>query len=68
MVKLRNALREDYLRFEAASKQFASEVQLGMQYLALTMEQRTQQVGNELHSRINMAAASNAAQLQRIDK
>ena len=27
-VKLRNALREDYLRFKAASKQFAGEVQL----------------------------------------
>ena len=31
LVKLRNALREDYLRFEAASKQFASEVQIGIQ-------------------------------------
>ena len=31
------------------------------------MEQRTQQVGNELLSRINMAAAINAAQMQRID-
>ena len=29
-VKLRNALREEYLRFEAASKQFAGEVQLGI--------------------------------------
>ena len=67
-VKLRNALREDYLRFEAASKQFAGEVQLGMQYLALTMEQRTQAVGNELLGRINMAAAVNAAQMQRIEK
>ena len=67
-VKLRNALREDYLRFEAASKQFAGEVQMGIQYLALSMEQRTQEVGNELLSRINMAAAINAAQMQRIDK
>ena len=39
-----------------------------MQYLALTMEQRTQDVGNELLGRINMAAAVNAAQLQRIEK
>ena len=67
-VKLHNALREDYLRFEAASKQFAGEVQLGMQYLALTMEQRTQAMGNELLGRINMAAAVNAAQMQRIEK
>ena len=37
-VKLRNALREDYLWFEAASKQFAGEVQMGIQYLALSME------------------------------
>ena len=66
--KLRDAHREDYLRFEAASKQFAGEVQMGMQYLALTMEQRTQEVGNELLNRINMAAAVNAAQMQRIDK
>ena len=29
-VKLQNAIREDYLRFKAASKQFAGEVQLGM--------------------------------------
>ena len=36
--KLRNALREDYLRFEAASKQFAGKVQMGIQYLALSME------------------------------
>ena len=32
------------------------------------MEQRTQDVGNELHSRINIAAAVNAAQMQRIEK
>ena len=32
------------------------------------MEQRTQEVGNELLSQINMAAAINAAQMQRIDK
>ena len=38
-----------------------------MQYLALTMEQRTQAVGNELLGRINMAAAVNAAQMQRIE-
>ena len=41
---------------------------MGMQYLALSMEQLTQEVGNELLSRINMAAAINAAQMQRIDK
>ena len=39
-----------------------------MQYLALTMEQRTQEVCNELLSRINMATAVNAAQMQRIKK
>ena len=49
--KLRDAVREDYLLFEAASKQFAGEVQMEMKYLALTMEQRTQAVGNELLSR-----------------
>ena len=62
-VKLRDAHREDYLRFEAASKQFSGKVQMGMQYLALSMEQRTQEVGNELLKRINMAAAVNAAQM-----
>ena len=41
---------------------------MGIQYLALSMEQRTQEVGNELLSRINMAAANNAVQMQRIDK
>ena len=41
---------------------------MGIQYLALRMEQRTLEVGNELLSRINMAAAINAAQIQRIDK
>ena len=41
---------------------------MGIQYLALSMEQRTQEVGNELLSRINMAAAINAAQMQRIGK
>ena len=40
-VKLHNALHEDYLWFEAASKQFAGEVQLGMPYLALPIEQHT---------------------------
>ena len=65
---LRNALCEDYLRFEAASKQCAGEVQMGMQYLALCMEQRTQEVGNELLCRFNMAVAINAAQMQRIDR
>ena len=67
-VKLRNALREDSLQFEAPSKQFAGEVQLGMHYLALTMEQRTQDLGNELLGRINMATAVNAAQMQRFEK
>ena len=66
--KLQDAHREDYCRIEAASKQFAGEVQMGMQYLALNMEQQTQEVGNELLARINMAAAVNAAQIQRIDK
>ena len=66
--KLHIAVRKDYLRFEAASKQFAGEVQKGMQYLALTMEQWTQDVGKELLSQINMAAAVNAAQMQRIEK
>ena len=32
------------------------------------MEQCTQDVGNELLGRINMAAAVNAAQMQRIEK
>ena len=32
--KLLDAHREDYLRFESAGKQFAGEVQMGMQYLA----------------------------------
>ena len=41
---------------------------MAMQYLALTMEQRTQDVGNELHSQINIATADNAAQMQRIEK
>ena len=41
---------------------------MGMQNLALTMEQRTQDVSNELHSQINMAAAVNTAQMQRIEK
>ena len=66
--KLRDAHREDYLRFEVACKQFAGEVQMGMLYLALPMQQRTQEVGNELLKRIDMAAAVNAAQMQRIDK
>ena len=65
--KLQDGHCEDYLLFEAASKQFAGEVQLGMQYLALTMEQRTQEVGNELLNRINMAPAINAAQMQMIN-
>ena len=66
--KLRATHCEDYLRFQAASKQFAGEVPMGMQYLAFPMEQWTQEVGNELLNRINMAAAVNAAQMQRIDK
>ena len=41
---------------------------MGMQYLALTMEQRSQEVGNELLNWINMAAAVNAAEMLRIDK
>ena len=41
---------------------------MGMQYLALSMEQRTQEVSNELLGRINMAAAVNVAQMQRIEK
>ena len=67
-IKLRNVLREDYLWFETASKQFASKVQMAIQYLALSMEQRTQEVGNEFLSRINMAPAINAVQMQRINK
>ena len=57
LAKLRDAHREDYLRFKAASKEFAGEVQMGMHYLALTMEQRIHEVGNELLNQINMAVA-----------
>ena len=39
-----------------------------MQYLALTMELGTQDVSNELLRWINIAAAVNAAQMQRIEK
>ena len=41
---------------------------MAIQYLALSMEQRTQEVCNVLLGRINMAAAVNAAQMQRIEK
>ena len=41
---------------------------MGIQYLAFSMEQRTQEVGNELLRQINMTAAVNAAQMQTIDK
>ena len=44
------------------------DIQMGIQYLALSLKQRTQEVGNELLSRINMATAVSAAQMQRIDK
>ena len=36
--RLQNALRKAYLRFEAASKQFAGEVQMGIHYLAFSIE------------------------------
>ena len=38
MVKHQDVHCENYLRFEATCKQFTGEVQLGMQYLALTMD------------------------------
>ena len=41
---------------------------MGIQNLALTMEQHTQAVSDELLSWIRMAAAVNVAQLQRIGK
>ena len=41
---------------------------MGIQYLALSIEQRTHEVGNELLSQINMAAAISSTQMQRIDK
>ena len=39
-----------------------------MQYLALSLEQHNLDVGNDLLGQINMAAAVNAAQMQRIEK
>ena len=68
LANLQEVHLEAYLWFKAASKQFAGKVQIGMQYLVLSMEQRTQEVGNELHSRVNMGAAVNAEQMQRIEK
>ena len=41
---------------------------MGIQFLALSIEQRSQEVGNKLLSRINMAADINATQMYRIDK
>ena len=41
---------------------------MGMQYLALTKEQRNQAVGNGFLKQINMASTVNAAQMQRIKK
>ena len=66
--KLRDTHREDYLQFVAASKQFAGKVQMGMQYLPLSMEKRTQEVGNQLLNGIKMAAAVYTAQMHMIDK
>ena len=41
---------------------------MGIQYLELTIEQRTQDIGDELLYWINMAAAVNTAQIWRIEK
>ena len=61
------ACREDYLRVEAASIQFSSEVKMSMEYTQLTAEQRTQDMGSRLLQTLNDHAHWNAAQMGRID-
>ena len=41
---------------------------MGIQYLTLTMEQMTKEVGNELLGRTNKTIAINTAQIQMIDQ
>src|SRR5436853_5215874 len=65
--QLRDAQREDFLRFEAASKQFAAEVQMGIRFLDLSVDQRTQEVGTKLLAQIDRQAAINTAQMERFN-
>ena len=64
---LQRARREDYLRIEAASIQFVSEVKMSMEYTQLTTEQRTQEMGSQLLQTLNSHAHRNAAQMVRIN-
>ena len=67
IIQLRDAQRHDFLRVEAASKQFAAEVQMAIQFVNLSAEQRAMEIRRELLGRINMQAAVNDSQMERIN-
>ena len=67
MQELQLAQRHDYFRFEAASKQFASEVQLALQYAELSAEQRAQEQGKSILSHVDIMASHNANQFAIIE-
>ena len=59
---LEQAQRHDFFRYEAASKQFASEVQLILACVNLSTEQRMQEQGNSAMSQLDHMASNNANQ------
>ena len=67
IIQLHDTQRHDFLRVKAASKQFTAEVQMAIQFVNLSAEQRAMEIGRELLGRINMQAAVNASQMERIN-
>ena len=67
IIQLRDTQRHDFHRVNAASKQFAAEVQMAIQLVNRSAEQRAMEIGRELLGRFNMQAAVNASQMERIN-
>src|SRR6266705_1984469 len=65
---LYNAQRQDYLRLEAASTQFANEIRVASEYALLTAEERAREQGKAMLGNLNELAEHNALSFSRLEQ
>src|SRR5436853_5125878 len=64
---IQTARRADFHRFEAACTQFAQEVNLALQYVAMTTEERTREQGQGFVRAMSKMAQTSSAQFQKVE-
>ena len=64
---LATAQRQDFMRFETASTQFAEEVRLAIKYSEMSAEARTHDAGHEMLKYVSSLAQHNTDQFSRVE-